>query len=152
MRLLMAVSADGYLCLGPNDDMKWTGPTDKKLFRALTSVGGVCAVGVTTYHLTPSLDGRQLIPLSRRGYTLDRLQEEHPDAWLLGGPTVAKAALDAGLVTEAHINEVNHYLGDGVPMRMLQDRTPELGGPMKRLSRATVATHFGSVTHRVYRL
>ncbi len=152
MRLLLAMSADGYLCSGPDDDMGWTGPTDKKLFRMLTSVGEVCAVGMTTYRFMPALDGRLLIPLSRGGYTLKRLQEEHPDAWLLGGPTVAKAALDAGLVTEAHINEINHYLGDGVPMRMLQDQAFEGLRTTKRLTRAIMATHFGSVTHRVFRL
>lgn len=151
MKLLMAVSADGYLCSGPDDDMIWTGTTDKLLFRMLTSVGGVCAVGLNTYHLMPALDSRQLIPLSRHGYTLERLQEEHPDAWLLGGPTIAKAALDAGLVTEVHLNEiVNYYLEDGVPLRMLQDRMPRLGG--RRLIRAIMATHFGVVTHRVFRL
>ena len=30
MKLLMAMSKDGYLAKGPEDDMKWTGSVDKR--------------------------------------------------------------------------------------------------------------------------
>jgi dihydrofolate reductase len=142
MRLLMAVSVDGFLCIGPDDDMTWTGPADKTLFRALTSVGGICAAGSATWRIMPRLEGRQLIPVSRSGYTLHRLEAEHPEAWLIGGPTIAVAALRLGLVTEMHLSVVHSYrLGSGVSVRCLGD-----------LSRPSMQTHFGEdLTHRVYR-
>ncbi len=104
MRLLMAVSADGFLCKGPTDDMTWTGRTDKLLFRILTGVGRICAAGSTTRDLMRSLPGRTLLELSRDGYTLKDFATEYPDGWLLGGPTVAAAALEAGLVSEVYIS------------------------------------------------
>lgn len=115
MRLLMAVSADGLLCRGPSDDMKWTGRTDKLLFRILTGVGRVCAAGSTTRDLVRSLPGRTLIGLSRDDYTLEAFAEEHPDGWLLGGPTVTEAALRAGLVDEVYLSWITDVkLGNGV--------------------------------------
>ena len=121
MRLLMAVSRDGFLCRGPDDDMSWTGTTDKKVFRLLTGVGGVCAVGRVTRERTPRLElaGRKLLTLSRYHpdmHTLGWFASEHPDGWLLGGPTVAKRALDYNIVDEYHrcvIDDVD--LGGGVP-------------------------------------
>ncbi len=47
MRLIMGVSADGYVAMDDEDDMSWLGETDKKVFRIITGVGGVCAVGGT---------------------------------------------------------------------------------------------------------
>ena len=107
LRLLMAVSGDGLLCRGPHDDMVWTGSTDKRLFRVLTSVGRVCAVGSGTRGLMRDLPGRTLLELSRdghTGYTLETFAQDHPDGWLLGGPTVAEAALRAGLVGEVYLS------------------------------------------------
>ncbi len=115
MRLLMAVSADGFLCKGPADDMKWTGKTDKLLFRVLTGVGRVCAAGSTTRDLIRSLPGRTLLGLSRNGYALEAFAEEYPDGWLLGGPTVVKAALRASLVDEVYLSWITDVkLGSGV--------------------------------------
>ena len=111
----MACSADGFLARGPDDDMTWTGPADKRVFRVLTGVGGMCAVGTRTWELMPSLEGRQVIPISQNGYTLARLWDEHPDTWLLGGPTVARAALRLGLVSEFHLCRImDQYLRRGV--------------------------------------
>lgn len=142
MRLLMAVSTDGYLCRGPDDDMDWTGPADKALFRVLTSVGGVCAAGTTTWNLMPALEARQLIPLSREGYTLRRLEDEHPEAWLLGGPTVANAALCRSLVREVHLSVVHGvWLHEGVICDVLGTFPPP-----------AMETDLGDVTHRVHRL
>ena len=90
MRLLMAVSGDGFLCRGPSDDMSWTGKVDKLLFRVLTGVGRVCAVGSTTRRVMRDLPGRTLLELScadHTGYTLEMFARDHPGGWLLGGPT-----------------------------------------------------------------
>ena len=112
MRLIMAVSNDGYVAQGPKDDMSWTGDADKRAFRLLTSVGGgVCGVGSTTFDLMPKLKGRKLwrltsSPGDHGGHqglacTLGWFAHSYPGAWLLGGPTLAQAAFDIGLIDEA---------------------------------------------------
>lgn len=148
MKLIMAVSSDGYLCDGPEDDMSWTGPLDKALFRALTSVGGLCAVGQATYGLMPPLVGRQLIPLSSMGYQLGRLHTEHPDAWLLGGPTLGRLALLAGFVTEFHLNTIHDTeLGHGMHLCNM------LGTARRTDWKPAIQTTFGNaLTHKVFRL
>ena len=106
MRLLMAVSADGFLARGPDDDMRWTGRLDKKVFRLLTGVGGVCGAGSTTYDLMETtLKGRTLFRLSRSGHDmgLRLFAEAHPSAWLIGGPTIAVEAFQRGLIDEVHL-------------------------------------------------
>ncbi len=115
MRLLMVVSADGFLCSGPADDMMWTGSMDKRLFRVLTGVGRVCAAGSTTRDIVRNLPGRTLFGLSRHGYTLEDFAGDHPDGWLLGGLTVAVAALRAKLLDEVHLSWIcDVKLGSGV--------------------------------------
>lgn len=144
MKLLMAVSADGYLCTGQTDPMDWTDPVDKKIFRALTGVGGICAVGSNTYKVMPKLDGRHLIPISRSGYSLGRFRREHPNGWLLGGPTLARAAFAVSLIREFHLCwNKRVYLGGGV----------DITGQLVDLSEhpPAMATDFGDVILEVYR-
>ena len=118
MRLILAVSADGYLARGSDDQMEWTGSEDKLAFRQLTSVGGVCAAGSTTHALMPRLPGRELIRLSRKpqegSMGLGRLAYLHPDAWLLGGPTVALEAFQLSMVDEAFFCLNPTELGGGI--------------------------------------
>ena len=66
LKLVMAVSKDGFVSLGTNDDMLWTGPDDKRAFRLLTSVGGVLGAGRRTFEQLPRLKGRRVICLSTR--------------------------------------------------------------------------------------
>lgn len=100
----MAVSADGFLARERGDRMDWLGATDKAVFRILTGVGGVCAVGSVTAECMPRrLHGRELVVLSRGGVTLDEFHATHPDGWLLGGPTLAMAALGREMLNEVHV-------------------------------------------------
>ncbi len=140
MRLLLACSANGVLAHGPKDDMSWTGPIDKAIFRTLTGVGGMCAAGTATYDLMPALDGREFIPLSRNGFTLRHLQNAYPDAWLLGGPNVAKAALLYGLVTEFHLCRI-----EDVVLKET-DEAYTLKGMWGHMRPASMETHMGNVT------
>lgn len=105
MRVLMAVSKDGYMARERDDRMGWLGATDKAVFRVLSGVGGVMAAGSRTTALMPGTPGRRLLALSRSGYTLADLATEHPDAWLLGGPALALEALasDWAGVDEVHL-------------------------------------------------
>lgn len=102
LNLLMAVSHDGFVARGSNDDMRWTGFADKALFKTLTlSSPHPLLVGRKTYDLMPKLADRELVPISRnpaRGLSLEAAAERFPGAWLIGGAEVAREALQAGLV------------------------------------------------------
>lgn len=121
LKLIMAVSADGYLARGPSDDMAWTGGADKAVFRLLTSVGADCAAGRRTWEQMPDLPHRRLVPLTRQegrlvhkasdatgarpelSMCLGSFAHAHPNGWLLGGPSVAYEALDVGLVDQVYL-------------------------------------------------
>jgi dihydrofolate reductase len=130
LRLIMAVSADGYLCRGPVDQMGWTGTDDKRLFRLLTTLGGrVLLAGKTTAAMLPPLPGRTVVPLSRSrsgedGITLEEAVMSYPNAWLIGGPTVALEALKQGYVDEAVLCWSETSLHSGVPLRPLKAYMP----------------------------
>jgi dihydrofolate reductase len=130
LRLILAVSQDGFLAKGPADDMRWTSKDDKRMFRALTSVGGVLGAGSRTFDQLPKLPGRRVIrltsspraedaPVGRAGaleMTLGRFCHAHPDAWLIGGPTIAREALELGMVGEVFMcRQIGTYLGEGMP-------------------------------------
>jgi dihydrofolate reductase len=119
LKLILAVSADGLLASGDDDDMSWTGRVDKTAFRLLTNVGGLCGAGYRTLSNMPPLSGRSLVLLTRDpGRWLDspvppfphvravmRLEDFacEPGAWLLGGPRLAAVAVGKSLVDEAFI-------------------------------------------------
>jgi len=122
LRLVMAVSADGFVARGPKDTMDWTGHNDKRAFRLLTSVGSVLGVGRATAEVMPDhLPGRTLHVLSNRpglGMSIGAFAFKYPGAWLIGGQTVAMEGLMNGLVTEVHICRNPAHLGSGVKDEM----------------------------------
>ena len=98
MNLIMAISRNGYVARSASDDMSWTGPVDKAVFKLLTSTHPVLAVSAKTLEYMPkSLPGRgKLYALStdpRRGVSLEDMTRIAPDAWLLGGQEIALYAL-----------------------------------------------------------
>lgn len=107
MKLIMAVSKDGYVARSEDDRMDWLGPSDKAVFRILTCVdGGVCGVSAKTGTLMPhTLEARKLILLSRSktDWSLEKFSGFYPDGWLLGGLHLALVAIGHGLIQEAHI-------------------------------------------------
>lgn len=118
-KLLLAVSSDGYLARGPDDDMRWTGHSDKKLFRLLTetSSDSVVLAGRTTAELLPPLPRRRIKVLSRdytKGITLQEASWTHRSSWLIGGPIVALEAVEANLVETAVIITSAASLGTGI--------------------------------------
>jgi dihydrofolate reductase len=132
LKLIMAVSADGFLAKGPDDDMTWTGSEDKLLFRLLTVLGGdpvlksraVLLAGRRTAEQMPKLVHRAVLPISRSGITLGSAASLYQDAWLIGGPTLAMQALLDGLVFEAYIMHVPAKLGHGIPFEPIKKFLP----------------------------
>lgn len=129
MKLILAVSGDGFLCRGPEDDMKWTGPLDKFIFKLLTlSDGATLLAGSTTFSQLPILPGRKVVRISRGQYpgalSLPMAQQAYPDGWLLGGPTVARAALEQGLVSKAYICRSPNRLMHGIHLDSLEHLLP----------------------------
>ncbi|QDP53515.1 MAG: hypothetical protein GOVbin4933_61 [Prokaryotic dsDNA virus sp.] len=104
----MAVSGNGFVATGPNDDMSWTGPIDKAVFKLLTSTSDVLAVSSKSLEMMPeNLPGRgKLYGLStdpRKGVQLEDFAALFPDAWLLGGQELALYAMKNGFVDRAYI-------------------------------------------------
>lgn len=146
LKLILAVSEDDFLARSLHDDMTWTGQQDKALFRLLTSVGGVCGIGTRSAKMVKSLPGRTLIPLSRQALpvnvverlfgdsgtqpmTLESFASRYPGGWLLGGPTVAMAALEKELVDEVYLcrnPEILCERGEPFPSGIMDMVTPFL--------------------------
>lgn len=126
MKLLLASSADGYLCRDALDDMKWTGKLDKAIFKLLTLSGEPLLAGTTTFNQMPQLQGRDLIQVSRGTgeNTLENLAQQFPNAWVIGGPTLARAALEKGLIDTAYISVVPEMLERGYHAVELYDYLP----------------------------
>lgn len=133
MRLLLAVSADGYLADGPEDDMKWTGPIDKAVFRLLTLSDGndILYAGSRTFDQMPQLPGRRLERLSRSGKTVTVAAHTDRHSWLIGGAEVALEALRQGLIDRAFICISPALLGSGIPFQPLARYLPAAGHTIK---------------------
>lgn len=131
-KLLLAVSADGFLARGPDDDMKWTTHTDKAVFRLLTlTADWPLLVSRKTAALMPTLPRRRIQLLStqpQQGATLVEMSWAFRDAWLIGGPTVALEAVRANLVSQAVICHSPVNLGEGIPFKPLEDALLLAGG------------------------
>ena len=134
LKLILAVSLDGYVAKDAADDMSWTGPLDKLVFRLMTLTGGPLGVGKETFMLMPALPGREVVCLSSKAVqgatiskpvplepggvrqkqvvhkvkTLVDFANSYPTAWLIGGPTVALAALKLGIVAEVVMCHITH--------------------------------------------
>lgn len=117
LKVILARSLDGYLAASAGDDMRWTGPLDKRLFKMLTHVGGVIGVGSNTARLMPYIPGRTLVPLSRSNpslMTLGEFARREPNAWLAGGPSIVMDAWRRGLISEVHMVNVRRNVVDRI--------------------------------------
>jgi dihydrofolate reductase len=153
MRLILAVSADGYFASGPEDDMSWTTPSDKAVFRLLTGSGGACGAGSRTFDQLPELPGRTVFRLTRspdapgappdHSATLEWFAHRHPDGWLLGGPEIAQVAVEQNLVESAYLCRSPVPLGGGIrdrltPWLMTRGEWSNMGTPWRRAQRIPV--------------
>jgi len=118
MKLIMAVSGDGFVAKGPDDDMSWVGPIDKAVFKLLTSTSDVLAVSAKSLEYMPKeLPGRgRLFGLStdpRRGVPLEDFAAMYPNAMLLGGQELGLYAMKNGFVDKAYICRALNAQADG---------------------------------------
>lgn len=116
MKLVMAVSKDGWLARKEDDDMSWLGMADKAAFRILTSVdGGHVGVSLRTAGCMPSvLPGRSLYKLStvsraQAWGTLSEFHGAYPGGCLVGGPRLAMEALRLAYISEVHLCRSERY-------------------------------------------
>ena len=140
-RIIMAVSADGYVAREENDKMLWLGETDKSIFRILTGVGGVIGASVKTKALMPEkLEGRSFRVLSRGGPTLIDFYNYSTNKvdrayWLIGGQILVMSALTyerENLVSEVHICRSNRFAFPADVAKATKDKiTPFLEGHRK---------------------
>ena len=119
MKLIIGISQDGFVAKHDSDRMDWLGETDKAVFRMLTGVGGICGAGMPTIDAMPEkLHGRVLIALSRSGCSLQHFYFTHPDAWLLGGQTMALEAFRLGYLDEVFICQSMIAIGGGIQQKI----------------------------------
>lgn len=141
----MAVSKDGFLAAGPDDAMRWTGITDKAIFRLLTLTSDQpILVGRRTAGMLPRLHGRSIQMISRhngRGLSLVDAAAKYPGAWLIGGPTVALEALKANLVTQVVLCRVTATLVEGISFHEIGELLSE---------QATYSIQIGDVTVAIF--
>lgn len=118
LRAILAVSADGFVCRNEQDDMKWTGSEDKRIFRALTD-SHVVGAGSTTYHQLPPLPNRSVKCITRKAnehedfMALGLFAQRYPNAWLIRGQKVLKSAILDDLVHVVVISRVSTILQEG---------------------------------------
>ena len=104
LNLIMAISSDHFVAKGPEDKMRWTSTTDKRVFQLLTSVGGFLGAGRRTFDLLPALECRTIKCLSRNGFwTVNNFALSFPGSWLIGGQEVALAGLKGGHIRQAFL-------------------------------------------------
>lgn len=115
MQLILGISQDGFIAKSEDDNMDWL-KCDKNIFKLLSSTnGGVNLVSEKTGLLMPqNLPGRQLIYLSRKRMELNFAFKHFPNANLLGGQTLAKQALQRGMIETIFITEAPINLGRGI--------------------------------------
>ena len=119
MRLIMAVSADGFVARGPDDNMFWLGPYDKAVFKLLTTSGvepTLIRSRRTEMAMPKVLLGRRLITVSRSGLTLKQAGAQYPSAWLVGGQELATVAFgERGMLSDVYICKSDRRCFDGIP-------------------------------------
>jgi dihydrofolate reductase len=117
------VSADGFVCRGPDDDMSWTCRQDKTLFRMVTTQARVLGAGSVTYDImhssTVRLDNRLLVRLTRiddssAGLALSEFARRYPNGCVVGGQRLMRLAIESGLVTSLMLcHNERVFLGAG---------------------------------------
>lgn len=135
LNIILAMSSDGYFAKSDQDDMKWTGGLDKTIFKVLSFEGNSTILcGPKTFETLPlPLQARRVIVvrsnkrtnLYYESYSAAMAQEisfdsipgrlkDLNDASIIGGPKLALAALEEGLVKRVYISVIPKKLKKGL--------------------------------------
>lgn len=129
MDLIMAQSQDGYFAKDENDNMKWTGKQDKEVFKLITSIGNTNLLcGLNTAYNMPELKNRKVWAVRSKnagwlvndGHLINEItfgqinNKMFNNAKVIGGPTLAKAVIDAGYINYAYISVIPKKLNKGI--------------------------------------
>ena len=123
LQQVLAVSADGYVAKGPDDDMRWTGPADKAVFRMLTFTGNAkLGVSRRTGAMMPGLPGREVVtitrdPRTKNEMTLEQFARHNHKGWLIGGQELCMAAMNASLLSDLWVVRNDRALGPELDYR-----------------------------------
>ena len=112
MNFICAISADGYMAKGAEDNMAWAGKIDKQIFQLISSLnGGICLAPEQTFLNMPKLmTGRTIIPISRTGLTLETAAKKFPNGLIIGGPTLLNVASQLDLIDDLIVNVVENVI------------------------------------------
>ena len=149
MKTMFVESANHYLAKGPNDDLRWTGVLDKKLFRLLTSFGsGVCICSKHTYNLLPQNmladPARRYIVAEKTGKnSLVALNQVHPGAFLICGPKLLQIAYNLSILDTIVVTTTKFDI----------DGDEKYKNPLvKNLKNPTTKIDFGDIILSIYKM
>jgi dihydrofolate reductase len=137
LRYQVAVSVDGFIA-GPNGEIDWivmdpaidfatlfhqfdTAVMGRKTYEFIASVGGAAMPGMDVVVFSGTLastsaDGVRIVNQSAESVVRELKAQSGRDIWLLGGGTLFRSLLDAGLVDTVELAIVPVLLGSGIPL------------------------------------
>lgn len=134
--IIAAQTKDGFIGKdASHNSMEWTSGADKSFFITKTKEAGVVVMGRKTFEtIGKALPERKTIVMTRDTTTVPNIPgvlftsdtpeeiiarlvlEGYEQVAILGGASIYKLFLDAGLVDTAYITEENITFGTGIPL------------------------------------
>lgn len=137
IRYAVAASLDGYIA-GPKGEAEWiildpeidfgkmfkefdTVLLGRRTFEAMAKSGNTKMPGLQTYVFSRTLHQRDypgvtIVADGAEGILSSIRREPGKDIWLMGGGTLFRSLLAAGLVDTVEVSVVPVLLGDGIPL------------------------------------
>lgn len=125
LTLIAAVNKRGVI--GRDGHLPWRDADDMYRFKELTK-GRICLVGRTTWENLPSsfFEGREVICISsdpKIGLPFMEATLKWPDAWVIGGESVYRQAIESGKVKYYHLSLIDdNSFGDTFLPKIFYDR------------------------------
>lgn len=160
VRIIAALTADGFIARGPDHLANWTSKEDKRLYVELTKQAGVMIMGSKTYDtIGRPLPGRKTVVYTSRPENYDNpellitnaapkeileiLQDQgYSDVAICGGAQIYDLFLQSGLVTDLHLTIEPVLFGKGIPLFTNSTDTIMTLHESKLLNENTLALHY----------
>lgn len=160
VRIIAAITADGFIARGPEHAADWTSKEDKRLFVELTKKAGVMIMGSRTYDtIGRPLPGRKTVVYTSRPENYDNpellvtsakpseilndLKEQgYSDVAICGGAQIYDLFLQSGLVTDLHLTVEPILFGQGTPLLAGSTDIEMTLHESKLLNENTIALHY----------